>query len=350
MTTRRTRYYATVPSGFETIAADGLSERLLPDVHIHDVLDGALVFESTMSAGKLADLGLFQNVFPVLRSTRKLREKAVPGLMRSFARTGVGGADRRSVPKTARSFRVVTSKENRLIRVNPELRRQVERRFSRETGLSVSRGAADVELWFLERREPRGYVLLRVTRRRATEKQLRRGELRPEVARLLCLAADPDPNDAFLDPFCGYGSIVLARLEIAPSATVRGVDSDPGKVRHLQGVLSRKTLPAGTSVHVTVGDSRTLADLADATVTVVVTDPPWGEYAADAYDIGELYPRFLRQLCRVCVPGARGVLLLHREHPVKRMIREHELPIRVRGTADVLVAGRKTTVLRLTIN
>jgi predicted RNA methylase len=351
MAARRLRYYATVPSGFETIAADGLLGGVLPEVHIAEVLDGALLLETPALSQRLTRIGIFQNVFNVLHSTRKLREKAVPAMMSALARMGVGaGLIRASVPRSARTFRVVTSKENRLVRVNPELRRQVERRFSRVSGLSVSPAAADVELWFLERREPRGYVLLRVGRRRATEKRLHRGQLRPEVAHLLCLASGPAADDVFLDPFCGFGSIVLARLEIAVCASVHAVDSDAAKVQHVRKMLIHRKLPGGTTVHVTEDDSRTLPGIPDGSITSVVTDPPWGEYAERAYDIPTLYSRFLHQLTRVCAVGARVILLVSRENPVERIIRERELPMKIVDRTGVLVAGRKATVVRLAVH
>jgi 23S rRNA G2445 N2-methylase RlmL len=128
------------------------------------------------------------------------------------------------------------------------------------------------------------------------------------------------------------------------------VDSDPAKVRHVRAAVGASKVPPGTAVHIDEGDSRRLVDVPDGTVTAVVTDPPWGEYAGETYDLDALYSPFLRQLCRVCVPGARGVLLLHRENPVERMIRENGLAISVVEATPVLVAGRKATVLRLRVN
>jgi hypothetical protein len=44
------------------------------------------------------------------------------------------------------------------------------------------------------------------------------------------------------------------------------------------------------------------------------------------------------------------ILLVSRENPVERIIRERELPMKIVDRTGVLVAGRKATVVRLSVH
>ena len=54
--------------------------------------------------------------------------------------------------------------------------------------------------------------MMRLTKHKAYEKILHKGELRPELSHILCSISEPDADDIFLDPFCGSGTILQESL------------------------------------------------------------------------------------------------------------------------------------------
>ena len=150
---------------------------------------------------------------------------------------------------------------------------------ARASGARVSRRGGGAEVWVLARRgSPTVWLLSRLP------KQVRRsprGSLSAELASLLCLASHPDPGDVFLDPFAGTGSIPSARLSWPARADLRQRPDarSPGRTRPPDEVSSF---------------TQRVQDLPGrpAGVSVVVSDPPWNEFApVDDFD------GFLSDMC-----------------------------------------------------
>jgi len=108
------------------------------------------------------------------------------------------------------SFRVVFSKENELISVNKERLARIENKIARLNDLTIDRANPDFEFWFLERSEGTKLTGARITKHPDYKTVLDKGQLRPELAELLCIVSDPQKNDVVLDPFAGSGAIGLA--------------------------------------------------------------------------------------------------------------------------------------------
>lgn len=356
--------YSTVPSGLQEVAvralsgSDGpLSSRRRADrgasvvaERVIATFDGAVLFDTRAPVRRIASLAFVQNSFIVVRALRDLGNRPMNRLLTAAAELKL---DRRKLPapllRGARSFRLVTSVANRLVSPNRRLRDRVEATVGAALGLTARRGGADLEIWLLARREGSGIVGIRVGERRATERDLAKGELRPELANLLCRIAGRCDGDRFLDPFCGSGAILAERLRSFPAAAIHGCDTDDQKVRSARRRLaSVHPAPAKASsavrTSVETEDARNLAHLADASIDAVVTDPPWGDFDRSHADPATLYAGALSAVSRVLVSGGAFVVLAGRDGPMDELLAARGDFV-VLERYDVLVGGRKATII-----
>jgi tRNA (guanine10-N2)-dimethyltransferase len=129
------------------------------------------------------------------------------------------------------------------------------------------------------------------------------GVMMPRIARALVNISLVGEGETMLDPFCGTGGIVLEARLMGVNAV--GSDIDPDMV-----IGSRKNLPHGNLV---LADSTDLP-FRTGTIDAVVTDLPYGQSSAIwAKDLDHLYSETIQEINRVLAPGARAVLVTHRD-------------------------------------
>ena len=317
---------------------------------IQRMLDGAVLYHSDISLEGVAGLRFFQNSFLVIKSFENLGRSPITRMMRAFDRRILSAALLSSqLVRRAKSFRIVTSSENRLSVPDKRARAAVESVICKALHVPVSRAAADLEIWFLYRREGVGFILLRLTRRRATEKTLNRGELKPEMGNLLCSISEPSPDDVFLDPFCGFGAIVMERAVSFPARKIYGIDSSREKINQLRNKIRKIHLRAVNKISLQVGDSRNLSGVPENSVSKIVTDPPWGDFNYSADSIIDLYRGFITALPRIMIPGGIAVLLVGRDGPTVELISANPLNLRLDTSYRVLISGKKALVCKILI-
>lgn len=333
-------YFATFLPGVEPVIEDVL--RAQGVAAIRRTLEGAVLYEHS----HFVNAACMNNTFEVIA-----RERARGG--HPIDAFGEGLLKSRKPwlsplrSKRAGSFRIVTSLENQLVSMNPRTRAALEARIGKETGLSLRRAGAQVEFWLLCRSEGTCYFLKRLTHGRVGEKQLQKGELRPEVCYLLNWVAGVDRRDVFLDPFCGSGAIPASRMRLGGYGAICAIDSDKEKTRHARERLAKTPGYAGDKVRVEEGDACALSGKVSG-VTKIVTDPPWGFY--ESCDVAVLYPRMLKSFLDISMPGAVFVVLSARKEALETALLACGDALRLTARYDVLLSGKKAAIFRLVKN
>lgn len=342
------RYLATFAAGFEGIVPSYLARSLASGVVASG---GAALFRLAGSVDGAARLSAFSNVFLVVAEYRgkgidfarmvrgePARAEAIDPIARELARRGV------------RSFRVRFSREGRFEPVEPRLVAEAESQVREAFGVRDDRTRPDAEFWYMIRRDGGAYFLWRLTDRAEEERAPAPGELRADLARLIvahALNGIDDPRAA-LDPFAGSGSLPRALAELCPTARVLASDSDSAKV-----VAMRSRLGAG--VEAFEADARALHGVADGSIDLVVTDPPWGDWDAAALEslggIDALYRGFLVALDRVLSPDGRACVLTGAKAALEAAVAASPAFAASAGApgfrTDVLVNGKKAALYRL---
>lgn len=169
-------------------------------------------------------------------------------------------------------------------------------------------------------RRRRWQVLVRLTPRPLSNRPWHEpgfeGALDASVAAAMVRLTRPRPDDVFLDPTCGSATIVLERRHDGPAALAIGSDLDPGARADVLADATR--LP-----------------LADASVTALAANPPWGHrFEADE----GLNAVLLAESGRVATAGARFAVLTHDIKRFEQALREQrrwrvdrELKLTLRG-------------------
>ena len=313
------------------------------------IFDGAVLFACAANPDTISNIRFFQNSFLVIKQFPSMRNRSVNSVLkRLLGGTPLERYSHLGAIKRAKSFRIVTSMRNKLVSVDRAALAKFEQQICRSIGCPVSRRGASIEFWIVVRDQGPGLFLLRLGRRGAAEKNLQKGQLRPEVGSLLCHLSEPTPHDRFLDPFCGYGTILHERMRIGPLSTITGIDLNSGKLAYAKKE-AEKIKKGRTSLNLLVqmGDSRSLDQLPGAPISRIVTDPPWGYFDNSQGTIEGLYRDFLQRMKNHMGSGCILVLLLGRDGPMEQRVIPSMEWLTVEAEFKVLIAGKKATVLKV---
>lgn len=321
-------YIATFPAGFEPVVQQ--LPQWLHGASLRGMYSGLVHLAYSGDERALLRLPCFGNVFQVIRSYHGKGlslEKMVQSAAGTHARIGNPGKG---------GFRVRFQKEGRFVAVDKAISLQAERAAQRATGLRLDRLHPQVELWYILRREGVGYYALLQQGVRRAKGEPAPGELRPELAYLLCRMANISKGDWVCDPLAGHGAIPRQLLQHFPCGRVYASDLDRDLARKLAG------LPHGAKVDYRSSrmDARKLESISDHSLDAIVSDPPWGIYDQRLESaIGEFYAELLRCFQMKLKEGGRLVLLTAQKHSLESALKAAGFSLRMR--LDVLVNGKK---------
>jgi 23S rRNA G2445 N2-methylase RlmL len=128
--------------------------------------------------------------------------------------------------------------------------------------------------------------------------------LRPSAAAALVWLTRPAPDDVFLDPMCGAGTILIERAHAGRYALLLGGDTREPALEVARGNVGPRYKP----IELRQWDARSLP-LDAASITAAAVNLPFGKQIGSAEENRTLYPAVLRELTRVLRPGARLVAL-----------------------------------------
>ena len=321
-------YISSFTTGFADVIPSMLS-RLLPGVRVLHVYDGLVNYLFSGRENQLEKVLIFNNSFQVIRKYRGSGCELTRMIHDVLSADCFSGTEKGT-------FRIRYSVNGQFVAVNPRYTSQLEEKICRKTKSRVDRISPQTEYWFLQRSEKTGFFCRLIGKRKSTEKNLHRGELRPEFAYIMCALGITGGRSVVLDPFGGYGSIPEQLRRHFPCLRILVSDCDPDRVNDL-----RKRFRDVPGVEVARRDALNMTDISGETMDVIITDPPWGFYK-QLENTGEFYQKMLEELERVLRPDGSVVLLSARKEEFESAVCGTALYIRKRY--DTLVNGKKATV------
>lgn len=326
-------YIALYPAGTANLVAEALRD-LLPGFEVLDSDESALVFAITARLRSTDAAPFVKNLFLVSgRAGRRSLDATVASLANQV------GALRR--PLDASAFRVMCHIDGRLVPCSPQARQKLEGAISTATRLRPEPRGRCQEYWVIGRRDwPVAYLGERLPAGKARPTPAK-GSLSPELAALLVSLSRPGPRDVFLDPFAGSGSIVTARLD-SPARKVIYNDLDSSARRSGAARMGRHP-----GLAVLREDGTAMASLQSAEVSVIVTDPPWGEYDEAVSDYPAFASSLAAEFARLLNPrSGRLVLLVSRQREKDMLSSLAEQGFTCDAPIEILVNGHPASVLR----
>jgi tRNA (guanine6-N2)-methyltransferase len=196
--------------------------------------------------------------------------------------------------------------------------------------------AADVEFWATQIGSEL-FLGIRLSDERMRHRDYkiahRPGSLRPAVAAAMAWLSDPRDEDIFLDPFCGVGTVLIERAHLGRYRNLIGSDRDPGAIRAARKNIGPRFKPV--ELHED-WDARALP-LADASVTKIATNLPWGiKHGSHAVN-RRRYGDWLAEMNRVLTPEGKMVLLTAEWRLMRDLIERGALS--VQKISRVMVLG-----------
>ena len=320
-------------TGFQSVIEQDLTKRF-KNLKIINLYDGLVHYRFDGDSRELDKIIYFNNTFFVLK-TMKGKGLSFPSLVGSVC----SGKNYFLVNKG--SFRVRFQNENQFAKVDKNLTRRAEDYVLQNSKLKLDRLSPTNEVWFSIRREGFAFCGELISKREFTEKNLNKGELRPEIAYLICCFSDIQVSDTILEPFCGYGSIPvqLAKKFRFEKLYVSDLDSE----RATQ-TAARKQLSA-PNIECCTADATVLSHIADKSINLVITDPPWG-YFEELPDIEGFYKKMFASFDRVLTQNGRMVILSARKEELERTAAA--AGFKIKNSLHTLVNGKKAGVYQLT--
>ena len=195
-------YISTFTTGFKDVISKDFPKRL-SGVKILNLYDGLIHYQFNGNSRELENIIYFNNTFfllKVLQGKNLTFQFLVNALCKSKKYFLINKG----------TFRVRFSKENQFTKVDKSLTRKAEEDVLKFSKLQLDRLSPSSEIWYCLRSEDFAFAGQLIFKREFTEKNLHKGQLRPEVSYLISAFANVCPSDTILEPFCGYGSIPLS--------------------------------------------------------------------------------------------------------------------------------------------
>jgi 23S rRNA G2445 N2-methylase RlmL len=345
---------AHVVPGLEELASEEL-ERFVGItvdrvIRTMDDRSSIILFQYTGHPSELLGIRIVEDVFAVVAIADRVPIgwdglAAIRALVAGAADLRAALATFRTIRRTNRprpTFRVVARMSGDHAFRRLEVQHSVESGL-REAGQGWMPGGeeADVEVWvhLMDRSVVVGLRLSdEATRERESDDEHMPVSLKPSVAHAMVLLSRPRPDDVVLDPMCGAGTAIIERAMHSRYRLLLAGDLDRQAVSATLRNVGARFRP----ISIQRWDAGTLP-LADGSVSVVMTNLPFGRQAGSHHVNVAQYSRLLAEWTRVVKPGGRMVLLTTERDLIEQVVSE-DRRLRVSKRLSVVVRGLTATL------
>ena len=326
-------YISSFTTGFGEIIAQKLLF-ILRGVEIIRVYDGLICYKYNGDCDNINKIVFFNNSYCVI--------KFFEGNYISFSKmVSAVVSEKYHYLKTDGTFRIRFSRSNQFVKVEKQIVSKAEISVIKSTRLKIDRLNPTTELWYIIRDEGFGFYGQLLKKRTTTEKNLNKGELRPEIANLMCCCIDYSENSVILDPFAGFGAIPLQIKKHFRFRQLIVMDNDMEKVEKLKRVFQCDD----SKVQVVCNNALKQTSIESGSIDFIVTDPPWGYYD-NIPDIYSFYCEMLNEFQRIVKTGGKVVVLSARKDEFTKAVSSTS-GFLIGGAIHTLVNGKKAAVFIL---
>lgn len=323
-------FVSTFTTGFQKVVEKNLPE-IVSGCKILNIYDGIVHYKFNGNSHDLEKVVYFNNTFFVIKSWNNFCGN-FSTMVNDFCN------ENKYLLISKGSFRTRFVRENQFEKIDKKLVIKVEENVLKRSKLKIDRVSPSTEIWFNIRREGFAFCGQLISKREFTEKNLNKGELRPELAYLMCSFAELKENDVIAEPFCGYGSIPIQLVKKFHFLHLYVSDIDEEKITALK---EKKQFKQNDFVSVEVQDAFSLKQIKDNSVDVIISDPPWG-FFEDVGDISLFYDKMFCSFKRILKNDGKMIILSARKDELEYAAEKNNYKIIEK--VDTLVNGKKACV------
>lgn len=323
-------FVSTFTTGFKKVVEKNLPE-IVSGCKILNIYDGIVHYKFNGNSHDLEKVVYFNNTFFVIKSWCNFSGN-FSTMVNDFCN------ENKYLLISKGSFRTRFVRENQFEKVDKKLVIKVEENVLKRSKLKIDRVSPSTEIWFDIRREGFAFCGQLISKREFTEKNLNKGELRPELAYLMCCFAEINENDVIAEPFCGYGSIPIQLVKKFHFLHLYVSDIDEEKITALK---EKKYFKQNDFVSIDVQDAFSLKQIKDNSVDVIISDPPWG-FFEDVGDIALFYDKMFCSFKRILKNDGKMIILSARKDELEYAAEKNNYKIIEK--VDTLVNGKKACV------
>lgn len=323
-------FVSTFTTGFKKVVEKNLPE-IVSGCKILNIYDGIVHYKFNGNSHDLEKVVYFNNTFFVIKSWCNFSGN-FSTMVNDFCN------ENKYLLISKGSFRTRFVRENQFEKIDKKLVIKVEENVLKRSKLKIDRVSPSTEIWFNIRRENFAFCGQLISKREFTEKNLNKGELRPELAYLMCCFAELKENDVIAEPFCGYGSIPIQLAKKFHFLHLYVSDIDEEKITALK---EKKQFKQNDFVSVEVQDAFSLKQIKDNSVDVIISDPPWG-FFEDVGDISLFYDKMFYSFKRILKKNGKMIILSARKDELEYAAEKNNYKIIEK--VDTLVNGKKACV------
>src|SRR3989344_7102808 len=150
-------YFSTFITGAQEIVKEFLAKK---EVKIKLLLDGLVVYESDYPEREIRNFRFFNNTFLLLRHFESLEpnQKSLEKMVMEVHKDHDTYKElKKNLPVNRKLFKIVASLENQTVSINRDALKKLESKIQHNTDLRLNIKNSNLELWFLLRREGKGF-------------------------------------------------------------------------------------------------------------------------------------------------------------------------------------------------
>lgn len=320
-------YISTFTTGFSEVISKSLV-KLLPGAKVLKVYDGLVDYMYNGSEENVKNIVIFNNSYLVIKKFQG-KNSEMTSMVKNIITFD-------KLPKSQKTFRIRYSQNNQFVGINKTYTQQIERKISKLTSAKIDRVCPETEYWFIKRSENVGFFGRLLQKRKFTEKNLNKGELRPELSYLMCILGEFKKSTVVMDPFAGYGAIPKQVNKYFHFKQLYVSDINPEHIKFLNILFENKH-----NVNVTLRNALNMQDIEDNMIDLIITDPPWGYYEK-IDNIEQFYIDMFKEFCRVIKKNGKLVILSARKDEFELVLSKQKYIISEK--IDTLINGKKASI------
>ena len=237
-----------------------------------------------------------------------------------------------------KTFKILTLDKNQPTKIDYSSIATLEKNLQRHTKLKLSKEKHDLDIQIIRRSEGLMLCLMKLTNNRITEKKLKQGTLRPELAYSLSRIANIQKDDIVMDMFCGYGSIPKAVLKHFKYNMMFISDIDEEKITALKNEFKNNN----KKLYIKQRDALELSYFQNDFIDKIITDPPWNIFEKQEHSFVEFYTSMLNEMQRIISPSGKIVLLMGNIEEFEQSL--SKVKLLCENKYNILVNGKKANI------